>query len=228
MSAAMAAPAALLLDLDGTLVDSEPLNAAAVEDFCRERGAPLAAGESEFVVGHGWREIYRVLRLEERLGLPLEQVIVGTAAARERRYGHDFPLLPGVRELLALARSAEIPVAIVTGSARVEADQVLRCLGPDAPAVCVCAEDVPRGKPDPVGYLRAAERLAADPARCLVVEDSEAGIAAGLAAGMRVLATAAANPAPGAAGHQDQSRAHRRVATLAGLALADLVEIMGA
>lgn len=222
----MAAPAALIFDLDGTIVNSEPLNAAALEDFCSERGAPLADGESAFVFGRGWREIYGVLRLGERLGLPIEAVVEGTAAARERRFGDELPLLPGVRELMLLARSAGIVTGIVTGSARVEAAPVLRVLGTEAPAVVICAEDVPRGKPDPVGFLTAAARLGVAPGRCLVIEDSAAGIAAGIAAGMRVLASAAGNPPPGGFGHQDQSRAHRQVASLAGLGLADLAEVM--
>lgn len=222
----MHAPAALIFDLDGTIVDSEPLNAAALEDFCRERGAPLADGESLFVIGRGWREIYRGLRLGERLGLELEAVIAGSAAMRERRFGESFPLLPGVRELLAAARAAGIPTGIVTGSARAEAMPVIRSLGVDAPAEVLCAEDVPRGKPDPIGFLTMAARLGAAPERCVVIEDSTAGIAAALAAGMRVIASAAANPAPGAAGYQDQSRAHRLVASLAGIGLADLAEVL--
>lgn len=226
--AAMTRPGALLLDLDGTLVDSEPLNVAALEAFCRERGAPLADGETTYVIGHGWQEIYRELRLGERLGLGLAETIAGAAAARERMFGESIPLLPGVRELLVLAREAGIPTGLVTGSARVEAAQVLRSLGDLAPRVTVCSDELARGKPDPLGYLWVAERLGVAPERCLVIEDSAAGIAAGLAAGMRVLATACANPAPGAAGHQDQSRAHRRVDSLAGLGLAELAEIMEA
>ena len=65
-----------------------------------------------------------------------------------------------------------------------------------------------RGKPAPDGYRMAAKRLQVPPSTCLVVEDSTAGIASGLAAGMRVLATRAANPALGQPGHQDQSAAH--------------------
>lgn len=220
-------PGALLLDLDGTLVDSEPLNAAALEGLCRERGAPLAPGESNYVIGHGWQEIYRELRLGERLGLGLAETIAGAAAMRERLFGESFPLLPGVRELLAHARDLGIPVGIVTGSARVEADQVLRSLGELAPAVTVCSDELPRGKPDPLGYLQVAARLGVAPGRCLVVEDSAAGIAAGIAAGMRVVATSCANPPPGAPGHQDQRGAHRQISSLVEL-LTNLDEFMGA
>ena len=90
----------------------------------------------------------------------------------------------------------------------------------------MCSEDVPRGKPGPDGYLRAAALIGVSPAGCLVVEDSEAGIAAGIAAGMRVLAVAAGNQPAGAAGHQDQRAAHHRRASLAGLRREDLAAMM--
>lgn len=223
-------PSALLLDFDGTLIDSEMVHAAGLARFCRDRGLQLTPAESLFVIGHGWREICQELRLSERLGVDLEAVIEGTLAAKDALFGEGLvlPVLPGARELVALARAAALPVAIVTGSARREVQQALPALDlrPDDLDVLVCAEDVPRGKPHPDGYLRAAERLAVAPARCLVIEDSEPGIAAGLAAGMRVVASAAGNPVPGAPGHQDQSRAHRRIASLAGLTLADLAALM--
>lgn len=223
-------PRALLLDLDGTLIDSEMLHAAGLVRLCRDRGVELTQREALFVIGHGWREIFDELRLGERLGLGLTEVIAGTVAAKAVLFGEglELPVLPGVRELLALARTHAIPVAIVTGSARCELEQALPALGLRAAdlAASVCAEDVPRGKPNPDGYLRAAQLLAVPPAACLVVEDSEAGIAAGLAAGMRVLASAAGNRPPGAPGHQDQQAAHRRLASLAGLGLADLTAMM--
>lgn len=225
-----APPSALLLDLDGTLIDSEMVHAAGLARFCRDRGVALSQAESLFVIGHGWHEIYSELRLGERLGLDLHAVITGTVAAKEVLFGEGLmlPVLPGAREIFALARSAAIPVAIVTGSARLEFEHALPTLGVQAGelAASVCAEDVTRGKPNPEGYLQAARTLSVAPERCLVVEDSEAGIAAGLAAGMRVVACAAGNPPRGASGHQDQSRAHLQIASLAGLTLADLAAMM--
>jgi HAD superfamily hydrolase (TIGR01509 family) len=223
-------PRALLLDLDGTLIDSEMVHAAGLTRLCRDRGVELSQAEAMYVIGHGWREIYAELRLGERLGLDLEAVIQGTVAAKGTLFGEglELPVLPGVRELLALAREHAIPVAIVTGSARCEFEQALPALGlrPGDLAASVCAEDVPRGKPSPDGYLRAAQLLAVSPAACLVIEDSEAGIAAGLAAGMRVVASGAGNRPVGAAGHQDQSRAAHHLTSLAGLRLADLEAMM--
>ena len=225
-----APPSALLLDLDGTLIDSEMVHAAGLARFCRDRGVVLSQSEALFVIGHGWHEIYAELRLGARLGLDLHAVITGTVAAKEVLFGEGLmlPVLPGAREIFALARGAAIPVAIVTGSARLEFEHALPTLGVQAGdlATSVCAEDVTRGKPHPEGYVQAARTLGVAPERCLVVEDSEAGIAAGLAAGMRVVACAAGNPPRGASGHQDQSRAHLQIASLAGLTLTDLAAMM--
>lgn len=223
-------PRALLLDLDGTLVDSEMVHVAGLRRLCADRGVVLTQTEGLYVIGHGWREIFRELDLGARLGLDLAAVIAGTVAAKDLLFGEglELPILPGARELLTLARQAAIPTAIVTGSARLELDQALRALGigHDQLAACVCSEDVPRGKPEPDGYLRAAALMGVSPAECLVVEDSEAGIAAGIAAGMRVLAVAAGNQPAGAAGHQDQRAAHHRRASLAGLRREDLAAMM--
>lgn len=227
-----APPSALLLDLDGTLIDSEMVHAAGLARFCRDRGVVLTQAEALFVIGHGWHEIYSELRLGERLGVDVHAVITGTVAAKEVLFGEGLmlPVLPGAREIFALARAAAIPVAIVTGSARVELEHALPTLGllTRDLAACVCAEDVTRGKPHPEGYLQAARRLEVAPERCLVIEDSAAGIAAAVAAGMRVVASAAGNPPPGASGHQDQSRAHLQIASLVGLTLTDLAAMMTA
>lgn len=224
-------PDALLLDLDGTLVHSEAIHTEGLARFCAARGLVLTERERLFVIGHAWQEIYGELRLDARLGVPLAAMIEGSIAEKDAMFaaGLALPVLPGAPELVALARGAGIRAAIVSGSARGEIAQALEVLkiGPLL-EFYVGAEDVVRGKPSPEGYLQAASRLGADPGRCLVVEDSEAGIAAGLAAGMRVLATAAANPPPGAPGHQRQARAHRVVPGLAGLTLADLAAVMAA
>jgi beta-phosphoglucomutase-like phosphatase (HAD superfamily) len=96
-------------------------------------------------------------------------VISGTVAAKAVLFGEGLvlPVLPGARQIFALARSAAIPVAIVTGSARLELEHALPTLELHAEdlAACVCAEDVPRGKPHPDGYLQAAPPARRGPRR---------------------------------------------------------------
>jgi beta-phosphoglucomutase-like phosphatase (HAD superfamily) len=221
-------PRAVLLDLDGTLVDSELVHAEAIARFMLERGVELDARERAFVIGHAWQEIYAELRVRERIGVDLLTMQAGTASARRRmgeEEGIHFRVLDGARELVATLVELEIPMAIVSGSCRAEIADALELLGfGHHLRMYLGAEDYPRGKPAPDGYLAAAKQLAVGPAQCLVFEDSEAGIASALAAGMRVVATAAAN----SSGHQDQRRAHRVVPNLLGIDRSFLCSMMAA
>jgi beta-phosphoglucomutase-like phosphatase (HAD superfamily) len=224
-------PAAVLLDLDGTLVDSESVHAEAIARTMLDRGVDLDERERAFVIGHAWQEIYAELRVAERIGFDLATMQAETerARGRMREQGIHFRVLDGARELVVTLVELEIPTAIVSGSCRSEIAEALELLGVEQHLrMYLGAEDYPRGKPAPDGYLAAAERLAVAPGRCLVFEDSEAGIASGLAAGMRVVATAAANRPLGSAGHQDQRRAHLVVPGLARIDDVFLARMMGA
>jgi HAD superfamily hydrolase (TIGR01509 family) len=222
-------PAAVLLDLDGTLVDSESVHAEAIARFMFGCGVELDERERAFVIGHAWQEIYAELRVAERLGVDLRTLQAETERARRRmrEEGIHFRVLDGARELVATLVELEIPTAIVSGSCRAEIAEALELLGIGQHLrMYLGAEDYPRGKPAPDGYLAAAERLAVTPNRCLVFEDSEAGIASALAAGMRVVATSAANRPVGSSGHQDQRRAHLVLPDLQGIDHAFLCRIM--
>lgn len=213
-------PAAVLLDMDGTLVDSESVYTEAIARYMASQGVELDAHEREFVIGHAWQDIYAELRVAERVGVDLPTMQTGTIAMRGpmREEGLDLTILDGARELVATLAALEIPTAVVSGSCRAELGEAIEMLGIEpCLRLWMGAEDYPRGKPQPDGYLLAARRLEVEPASCLVFEDSEAGIGAALAAGMRVVATSAANQPVGSAGHQDQSRAHRIVEGLAGI-----------
>ena len=94
--------------------------------------------------------------------------------------------VPGADALVA--RLGDAQWAVVTSGSRMVATLRLRAVGLPIPRVFVTADDVRRAKPDPEGYLRAAHRLGLEPADCVVIEDSTTGLAAGKAAGMRVLA----------------------------------------
>jgi sugar-phosphatase len=174
-------PAALLLDLDGTLVDSEPLHREGYRAFLESRGwsvddLSLFTGrraEDVFATEPGpWAGHDPVELLAEVLPF------VPTDPPAE---------VPGARALLRAARAAGVPVAIVTSAGP---PWVARCLAEtlDAPSgvdLVVTAEDVVDGKPDPAGYALACSRLGIAPSSALVVEDSPAGVRAALAAGVR-------------------------------------------
>jgi sugar-phosphatase len=172
---------AVLFDMDGTLVDSD----AAVERAWRTWAAEHDVDPSAaLAISPGQPAAQTVQAL-----LPeADHAAVAIAAARQLALQYDdladVAATPGAIELLA---RITVPWAVVTSADRRLADARLRVSG-IRPPLLVTAEDVPAGKPDPAGYLIAAARLGADPRRCLVVEDSAAGLEAGRAAGARVAA----------------------------------------
>ena len=185
---------AALLDLDGTLVDTERENAESVARALARVGRPMSAEEREFVIGHGWREIYDLLEHNRPTGMTYDALKHAAALEKEKILREKgLVVLPGAKA--ALARLADRGgVAIVTGSSREESELVLELMGVrELVDALVTAEDVPHGKPAPDGFLLASERLGVLPPGCLAVEDSEAGIRAARDAGMRCVAVRAGN-----------------------------------
>ncbi|MFI6655858.1 HAD-IA family hydrolase [Streptomyces sp. NPDC050523] len=173
---------ALLLDMDGTLVNSD----AAVERIWRrwaERHG-LDAGEVMKVV-HG-RQGYAsmALLLPDR---PMEHNLADNARmlAEETADTDGVVAIPGAPEFLASLHG--LPHALVTSADVALATARMAAAGLSMPDVRVTAESVGASKPDPEGFLKGAAELGADPADCIVFEDSAAGIQAGRSAGMRVV-----------------------------------------
>ncbi len=203
-------PDAVLFDLDGTLMDREPLMLESLHRAAADAGAPLGAEEAAAYLGRAWQDVYDGLRIDGRTGLGFAEFLDRVVAWSEVLVadGHPVRVLDGGRALIEALAASGIAVGVVTGSLRREAEAALSLLGVlDRLDVFVPAEDYGPGKPAPDAYLLAAERLGAAPHRCVVVEDSVPGIGAGLAAGMWVVATAAANAPAGSPSHQDLSRA---------------------
>jgi beta-phosphoglucomutase len=183
----MAAARALLFDFNGTLSDDEPLLCAIYRDLFAAHGRPLTeqeyyeqlAGLSEEAIIGGW------------LGVDGEelQALVAERIERYRAVAADGATVPaGVREAVRYA-GARIPVGIVSGAFRAEIEPVLAGAGLAGEiTLVVTADDVAEGKPHPAGYLLAVERLALPPGGVVAFEDTEAGVAAAKAAGLRCLA----------------------------------------
>lgn len=183
----MIAPAgvrAVLLDMDGTLVDSD----AAVERAWRAWALRYAVEPARVLaIAHGSPADTTVRRVAPHLG-PAE-VAAAAQAQLDLQYTDlaDVVATPGAAELLAVLARRGLPWAVVTSADARLAGARLGAAGIAAPLV-VTVEQVTRGKPHPDSYLAAAARLGVPPAACLVVEDSGPGIAAGQAAGMPVAA----------------------------------------
>ncbi len=175
---------AVLLDMDGTLVDSDASVERAWTTWAVEHGLDPAAVRA---IAHGSPSDRTVRRM-----LPgLDDAGVAASAQRQLDLQYDdladVVAAPGARELVAALDRLGLPWAVVT-SADVRLAKARLGAAGIAPPLLVTVEDVRSGKPHPEGYLQAAERLRVDPAACLVVEDSDPGLAAGRAAGMRTAA----------------------------------------
>lgn len=178
----MTSVSALLLDLDGTLVDSEPLHRRSYEAWFEHRGWELP----DLAVFTG-RRAEDVFAVEPGPWSGLDPVRLAREVVPFMPDEPPAPV-PGARDLVVAAREQGVLLAIVTsaGPAWVERSLV-EALGLDLASVdlVVTARDVSAGKPDPAGYALACERLRADPARAVAAEDSPAGVRAALGAGVR-------------------------------------------
>ncbi len=179
---------ALIFDMDGLLVDSEPVAEAALGRFLRSHGHDLRPGTMERTLGRRLPEAMVVIAEDYGLALPLDELTRTYDELRLAALRGNLEPMPGAAALLTFARSAGLRLALATSSLRTHADLSLaetRLAGLfDAEAT---GEEVERGKPEPDIFLLAAARLGEEPAACVVLEDAPAGLAAAAAAGMRRL-----------------------------------------
>ena len=186
-----ALPAAVLWDMDGTLVDTEPHWIAAEHDLMARHGATWTHEQALQLVGNALPESGRVLseHLAATTGVHLdpaaivEELLLDVVAA----VGAAVVWRPGALDLLTALAAAGVPCALVTMSYRSLATAVAAKV-PDAFAAIVCGDEVEHGKPAPDPYLRAAGLLGVPAEACVAIEDSPTGVASAEAAGCRVIA----------------------------------------
>jgi HAD superfamily hydrolase (TIGR01509 family) len=190
---------AVLFDMDGTLLDSEKVWDVALDDLASWLGGELSQTARQRMVGSSLGRSVAILHAD----LGIEADPESSAALLTERTAELFRTAlvwkPGARELLEAVRAARLPAALVTSTHRYLTEIALDTIGREFFAVTVCGDEVRRPKPHPDPYLRAAELLGVDPARCVAIEDSPLGIAAAEAAGCAVLAVpseVAVEPAP--------------------------------
>lgn len=184
-------PAAVLWDMDGTVVDSEDEWDAITEKIVLESGGEWNDDDAAFIRGansddHGGRMADAVGRGTGQRPDPVDLFAELGERMKTDVYANSV-LLPGAHELLVAFREAGVPQAMVTATPKDIVDVALESLGETYfNAVITGSEDIP-GKPDPAPYLLGAKRLAADPTKCLAFEDSVAGLAAARASGAHVV-----------------------------------------
>ncbi|QMV05317.1 HAD-IA family hydrolase [Streptomyces lincolnensis] len=181
---------AVIFDLDGTLVDSEPNYYEAGRQILDEHGVPgYSWSDHERFVGISTLETVAVWKDEYGLRASVEELF----DAKNRRYLElaraATRAYPEMRTFVELLAGEGVPMAVASGSSPEAIEAVLAGTGLDAHLrLAVSADEVARGKPAPDVFLEAARRLGADPADCVVLEDAAPGAAAAHAAGMRCIA----------------------------------------
>lgn len=211
-------PEAVLWDMDGTIIDSEPAWMRAESELVTSFGETWTDEDAQLTVGHGLWECARILTTRG--------VDLGEAEIIDRLTRRVIELLsieqiwrPGALELMKQVQDAGIPQSLVTASFRSMAQHVADCI-PFAPfSHIVAGDDVTHSKPHAEPYLAAAERLGVSPARCIAFEDSVPGITSAVAAGTLAIAVPHQTPLPADA-------RYTLWPTLAGRGMIDLEQVM--
>jgi HAD superfamily hydrolase (TIGR01509 family) len=177
---------ALIFDLDGLLVDSEPLAEVAMIEFLQRYGQVRRAEVMGKLLGRRLPEAIAIVADAYELPEPVENLVREYDEMRLEALRGRVQPMPGARQIIEFGKQAGLKMALATSGLRSHADVSLGETGLagnfDAEAT---GDDVTRGKPEPDLFLLAAERIGVEPARCVVFEDAPPGVAAATAAGMR-------------------------------------------
>ena len=211
----MTFPAAVLWDMDGTLVDTEPYWFDIEFELVAEFGGTWTDADAHSLVGFDLLDSAHELRTRGGVRLEPVEVVERLLDGVIRRVADQLPWRPGAPELLAECVAAGVPCVLVTMSWRRLADAVIAAAPPGSFVTSVTGDEVSNGKPDPEPYLTAAAAVGVDPAVCVAIEDSPTGVAAALAAGCATLGVPHVVPVAAAPGLT-------LVDSLVGIGLADL------
>lgn len=208
-------PAAVLWDLDGTLVDTEPSWMAREYALVAAHGDRWTEADAHSLVGNDLLVSAAALRDRGGVRLGLDEIVAYLLDGVVEQIRAAVPWRPGARELLAALRAQDVPCALVTMSYRRLADAVVDALPPGSFATLVTGDQLRRGKPFPDAYEEAVRRLGRAPGECLAIEDSLTGVTSAEAAGVPTLAVRHLVEIPEAPGR-------RVIGSLAGVGVEDL------
>jgi HAD superfamily hydrolase (TIGR01509 family) len=211
-------PAAVLFDMDGTLLDSEKVWDVALDDLAQYLGGELSEAARRRMVGSSLARSITILH--DDLGIDADPESSGGYLTERTAelFRTDLVWRPGAEELLESVNEAGVPAALVTSTHRRLTEIALDVIGRAHFKATVCGDEVAHPKPAPDPYLVAARLLDADPQHCVAIEDSPLGVASAEAAGCVVLAVPSEVPIEAA-----PSRTVR--ASLVGLTVDDIAAL---
>lgn len=211
-------PAAVLWDMDGTIVDTEPYWMRAESELVEEFGGVWTHDDGMLLVGSGLWNSAAILQARGVELSPDAIVARLTDRVQEQLAEHGIPWRPGSRELLQELKAAGVPTALVTMSVERMARQIIDLIDFVAFDIVVSGDMVANSKPHPDPYLVAAQRLGVDPAECVAIEDSVPGVASAVAAGTITIAVPHQIDLP-------ESDQYTRWSTLTGRTLGDIAAL---
>lgn len=213
-------PAAVLWDMDGTLVDTEPYWMVAETELVASFGGVWTHADCMLMVGSGLWASATILQ-DRGVEMDADDIVQWlTTRVQAQLTEHGVPWRPGARELLAELKSAGIPMALVTMSMERMARQIVDLIDFAAFDTIVAGDMVTHSKPHPEAYLTAAAFLGVNPEHCVAVEDSAPGVAAAVASGAVVIGVPHQIALP-------ESVLYTLWPSLAGRSVAGLTELFG-
>ncbi|MEJ6950788.1 HAD family hydrolase [Natronospora cellulosivora (SeqCode)] len=219
----MAKLKAVIFDMDGVIIDSEPIHYQVNQLLYKELGIKVSDEEYSTFIGVSNSDHWTILKKKYNLSDSIEELVM---RQNEGNISHlqdsDEKAIPGILELLKELEENNIKIALASSSGMKYIEAVLDKFGIDAYfSVKVSGEEMDKGKPNPDIFLEAAKRLELNPEDCLVIEDSENGVKAAKKAGMRCIGHINPN-----SGNQDLSLADERVDSIEKLNFNVLEKIM--
>lgn len=174
--------------MDGTLVDTENLAASAIEQSLSKWNIPIDPLDAKFITGRTWQMAFDFLWNKYKFPVPRAEVENEMMSRYRGFIAQGMVPIEGAQDFVR-ACAKKMPIALVSGSSRIEIKHVLSSLKiEDCFQFYLGCEDYHESKPSPEGYLAAIERLQIKPSEAVVFEDSEAGIHSGVSAGCKVIA----------------------------------------
>lgn len=211
---------AFIFDMDGVIIDSEPLHSRVKMETFAHFGLPFDEGDLAQYMGRTSVDIFSdVLKKEHRTDVSVQEIVnYKHAHYLELAVGGALEAIPGSLELIARLRAAGVPLALATSSWRRVVDAILVQFDlTEAFASVISGSELPKSKPDPAIYRLSAEALDVSPCDCVVLEDTAAGVAAAKGAGVYCIGFRSPH-----SGVQDLSRADEIVDDLATIDVAKL------